>query len=69
MAGPEESGPATSARAHKRETSWRKRTELTVLLVPPLVLFIGFVLVPIVFAAWYSLYNWSGYGPLTDFVG
>ncbi|MBO0809535.1 MAG: sugar ABC transporter permease, partial [Actinobacteria bacterium] len=40
-----------------------------VLLVPPLVLFIGFVLVPIVFAAWYSLYNWSGYGPLTDFVG
>ncbi|MBO0772018.1 MAG: sugar ABC transporter permease, partial [Actinobacteria bacterium] len=29
----------------------------------------GFVLVPIVFAAWYSLYNWSGYGPLTDFVG
>ena len=33
------------------------------------MLFIGFVLVPIVFAAWYSLYNWSGYGPLTDFVG
>jgi raffinose/stachyose/melibiose transport system permease protein len=27
------------------------------------------VIVPIVFAAWYSLYNWSGYGPLTDFVG
>jgi raffinose/stachyose/melibiose transport system permease protein len=40
-----------------------------VLLGPSLVLFIGFVLVPIVFAAWYSLYNWSGYGPLTDFIG
>jgi raffinose/stachyose/melibiose transport system permease protein len=40
-----------------------------VLLVPPLVLFIGFVLVPMVFAAWYSLYNWSGFGPLADFIG
>jgi raffinose/stachyose/melibiose transport system permease protein len=27
------------------------------------------VIVPIIFAAWYSLYNWSGFGPLTDFVG
>lgn len=69
VAAPEQSGPATGARRPKREAAWRKRAELTVLLVPPLVLFIGFVLVPIVFAAWYSLYNWSGYGPLTDFVG
>jgi raffinose/stachyose/melibiose transport system permease protein len=69
VAGPEQSGPATGARPSKREGAWRKRAELTVLLVPPLVLFIGFVLIPIVFAAWYSLYNWSGYGALTDFVG
>jgi raffinose/stachyose/melibiose transport system permease protein len=47
----------------------RKRVELSVLLVPPLVLYIGFVIVPMIFAAWYSLYNWSGFGPLTDFVG
>jgi raffinose/stachyose/melibiose transport system permease protein len=40
-----------------------------VLLGLPLVLFVGFVIVPIVFAAWYSVYNWSGLGPLTDFVG
>jgi raffinose/stachyose/melibiose transport system permease protein len=64
------SGPAAArpspGRRHRR---WRKRTELTVLLGPALVLFIGFVLVPIVFAAWYSLYNWSGFGPLTDFIG
>jgi raffinose/stachyose/melibiose transport system permease protein len=49
--------------------SLRKRIELTVLLVPPLALFIGFVLVPMIFAIWYSLYNWNGYGPLTDFIG
>jgi raffinose/stachyose/melibiose transport system permease protein len=64
------SGPAavrpSPASPHR---GWRKRIELTVLLGPALVLFIGFVLVPIVFAAWYSLYNWSGFGPLSDFIG
>ncbi len=53
----------------RRPRGLRRKAELTLLLGPALVLFIGFVLVPIVFAAWYSLYNWSGYGPLTDFVG
>jgi raffinose/stachyose/melibiose transport system permease protein len=47
----------------------RKRIELTVLLAPALVLFIGFVFVPMIFAIWYSLYNWNGYGPMTDFTG
>src|SRR5580704_18594019 len=60
---------ATAARQPNQRHRLRKRVELTVLLVPPLVLFIGFVLVPMVFAAWYSLYNWSGFGPLADFIG
>jgi raffinose/stachyose/melibiose transport system permease protein len=30
---------------------------------------VGFVLVPIVIAAYYSFYNWSGYGPLNDPIG
>jgi raffinose/stachyose/melibiose transport system permease protein len=47
----------------------RKRVELVVLLGPALVLFLGFVILPMVLAAWYSLYNWSGYGPLNDFIG
>lgn len=47
----------------------RRRAELAVLLGPALILFAGFVLAPIVIAAWYSLYNWSGFGPLTDFTG
>ena len=50
------SGPAaTAARAPSPRRRLRKRIELTVLLGPPLVLFIGFVIVPIIFAAWYSL--------------
>ena len=39
------------------------------LLGPPLVLFIGFVFIPMIFAIWYSLYNWNGYGPLSEFIG
>lgn len=40
------------------------------MLGPPLILFIGFVFVPMIFAIWYSLYNWNGYGPLqADFIG
>jgi raffinose/stachyose/melibiose transport system permease protein len=47
----------------------RRRLELALLLGPALLLFVGFVLVPIVVAAYYSLYDWQGFGSLTDFVG
>lgn len=52
-----------------RATSVRTKLELTVLLGPALVLFVGFVLLPIAVAVYYSLYNWSGFGPLDNFVG
>jgi raffinose/stachyose/melibiose transport system permease protein len=32
-------------------------------------LFVLFVLLPICIAAYYGLFNWSGYGPLSDFTG
>jgi len=47
----------------------RTRLELALLLAPALVLFVGFVLIPIAVAAYYSLYSWNGFGPLTNFVG
>ncbi|MFC0548529.1 carbohydrate ABC transporter permease [Kutzneria chonburiensis] len=47
----------------------RRRLELALLLGPALLLFVGFVLVPIIVAAYYSLYDWQGFGALTDFVG
>jgi raffinose/stachyose/melibiose transport system permease protein len=53
----------------KRRASLRKLAELTLLLGPPLVLFVAFVFAPIVIAADYSLYNWTGFGPLSDFTG
>ena len=66
---PETVSGGVAPRPRRRRSSMRKRIELTVLLGPPLVLFIGFVFVPMIFAIWYSLYNWNGYGPLSDFIG
>jgi raffinose/stachyose/melibiose transport system permease protein len=63
---PAAAGPRPAGRWRRK---LRKRIELTVLLTPALVLFVGFVLVPIVIAAYYSLYNYSGFGPLSDFWG
>jgi len=53
--------PAAGARRRSRR---RKRLELTLLLGPALVLFVGFVLAPIAVAAYYSLHTWNGFGPL-----
>ncbi len=53
----------------RRRASLRKAAELTLLLGPPLALFVMFVFAPIVIAADYSLYNWTGFGPLNDFTG
>lgn len=59
-------GPRPGSRLRNK---LRKVAELTLLLGPALVLFAGFVLLPIVIAAYYSLYSWTGLGPLTDFIG
>jgi raffinose/stachyose/melibiose transport system permease protein len=61
---------AASRRSGKRGgRKSRKIIELAILLGPALVLFVGFVLLPIVIAIEYSLFSWEGLGPLTDFVG
>src|SRR5215510_3672890 len=38
-------------------------------LLPAIVLFLIFVVYPIVQSVYYSLFNWKGFGPATDFVG
>jgi raffinose/stachyose/melibiose transport system permease protein len=62
-------GRATLVRPVRRSRNLRKKLELVLLLGPALVLFTGFVLVPIGIAVQYSLYNWSGMTSLTDFIG
>jgi raffinose/stachyose/melibiose transport system permease protein len=61
QAGREASRPAP--RPSRRGT----RLELTLLLTPALVLFIGFVLLPIAVAIYYSFYKWTGFSPRTPY--
>jgi len=74
-AGPGPAAAGNTAAAGPRRAPWRrgpklrKNTELTILLAPGLILFVGFVLVPIVIAAYYSFYDWPGYGPLNHPIG
>ena len=39
------------------------------MLPPALILFTLFVILPLIDAAYYSLYDWNGYGEPTEFVG
>jgi raffinose/stachyose/melibiose transport system permease protein len=49
-----------------RGISW---PAIVVFLLPALVLYLTFVIYPIVQSTRYSLYDWNGLEPLTDFVG
>jgi raffinose/stachyose/melibiose transport system permease protein len=71
VGGDTATAPGATARATRpaRRRRVRTRLELVILLGPALLVFVGFVLVPIGIAAYYSLYNWTGFGPLSDFVG
>jgi raffinose/stachyose/melibiose transport system permease protein len=57
-AGPATSaGPAPAPRRGRRAASARQRIEIAVLVGPALFLFLGFVILPVILAAVYSLYN------------
>jgi raffinose/stachyose/melibiose transport system permease protein len=51
------------ARPARRRTGMGKRLELILLLAPALVLFVGFVLVPIAAAIYYGFFKWTGFSP------
>lgn len=48
---------------------WPGLASIGLFLLPALVLYGVFVLIPIVQAAQFSLYKWNGLTPLTDFIG
>ncbi|MBD7958191.1 sugar ABC transporter permease [Microbacterium sp. Sa4CUA7] len=50
-------GPGPIQRTRARSGQGRKRLEIVLFMTPALVLFIGFVILPVVLAAVYSLYN------------
>jgi raffinose/stachyose/melibiose transport system permease protein len=54
-------GRAVLARPARRRSTLRKKVELTLLLGPSLVLFVGFVLAPMGIAIYYSFYSYNGF--------
>jgi raffinose/stachyose/melibiose transport system permease protein len=50
-------GPAPAPQPRSRSSSVRKRVEIALLVGPALVLFLGFVILPVLLAAVYSFYN------------
>lgn len=61
--------PAPAARRRRAGADWGKRAEIAVLAGPAIVVFLAFVIVPVVMAAYYGFFRWKGFGPPTDFVG
>jgi raffinose/stachyose/melibiose transport system permease protein len=55
--------------ADKRRAQWNKAALITACLLPGFVMLTLFLIIPIGQAAYYSVYDWNGLGPLDDFVG
>ncbi|MBZ0296596.1 MAG: sugar ABC transporter permease [Anaerolineae bacterium] len=53
----------------KRRQGRSKALLITMFTLPGLTVFLLFVIIPIIQSAYFSLYKWDGFGPLTDFVG
>ena len=61
--------PVRSARTSRGADSSRKWLEIALFAGPALIVFVTFVILPVVLAGVYSLYNWNGLGPLERFIG
>nr|WP_254072196.1 sugar ABC transporter permease [Rathayibacter sp. VKM Ac-2857] len=53
----------------RRGLGWSGRLEVAILVGPALIVFLAFVIFPVVMAAYYGFFSWQGYGVPTDFVG
>jgi len=61
--------PATGGSRRKRGNTWRTRVEIGLLSGPAVIVFVTFVIVPVIVALYYSFFKWKGLGPATDFIG
>jgi raffinose/stachyose/melibiose transport system permease protein len=62
----------TKAKVARRFTSnerFGRYGSLLILLLPAVVIFTVFVVLPVIGAGWMGFYKYKGYGPLVDFVG
>ncbi|MCU7729361.1 sugar ABC transporter permease [Actinoplanes sp. KI2] len=56
-------------RPRRRGIGWAQRLEIVALSGPAILMFLTFVIFPVVMAGYYGFYKWKGYGVPTNFVG
>ena len=61
--------PPARGSAPRRRLPWRRWAEIALLAGPGVLVFVTFVIVPVVMAGYYGFFEWSGYGVPTEFVG
>lgn len=62
-------GAGTPAPVRPRRRDWRRRGEIALLAGPALLMFVGFVILPVGMAAFYGFFRWNGFGWPSEFVG
>ncbi len=60
---------ASAGRPRRRGRDWRKLFEIVLLTGPAILVFLAFVILPVLMAGYYGFYRWKGFGPPTNFVG
>ena len=65
------SAPPPPAVRKPRRGGWRRNFEIAVLSGPAVLVFVVFVIVPVIVALYYSFFSWKGFGPTNadNFVG
>ncbi|MFG3371174.1 carbohydrate ABC transporter permease [Streptomyces sp. NPDC090032] len=61
--------PAPPPDGNRERAEGRDRLWVAAFLLPFLVLYLGFTLWPLIATVFYSFFDWSGTGPLNNFVG
>jgi len=57
------------SRSGRRGIGWAQRLEIALLSGPAIIMFLAFVIFPVVMAAYYGFFRWKGFGVPTNFVG
>lgn len=60
---------SSPTRRPRRGADWRKRGEIALLSGPAVIMFVAFVIFPVIMAAYYGFFRWKGFGPPTEFIG
>lgn len=66
---PRDSAASWSQNAKRGTRRVGRGVEILVFVLPALVLFVTFVLLPVIQAGYYSLFRWNGIEELTDYIG